>query len=115
MKKKNIIKESRDYTKIINQKKKVSSKYYSIYYQKNNENINRYGISIPKKTGNAVVRNKIKRQLKNIIDHHEFTIQKPYDYVIIIRKNVLDINYQEKESELLNIMSKIGEKDESKK
>lgn len=110
MKKENIIKESRDFTKIINLKQNIKSKYYSIYYQETNLKINRYGITVPKKTAKAVVRNKLKRQIKNIIDQNKLTIQKPYDYVIIIKKEILNLTYQEKEKELLGLLKKIGEK-----
>ena len=108
MKKLDIIKSSGEYTEIINTGKKIKSNNISIYYRKNDEK-NRYGISIPKKTGKAVIRNKIKRRIKNIIDNNKNSMQSSYDYVIIIRKGILDLTYQEIEIELLNLMSKIGE------
>ena len=60
MKKKDIIKSSDEYTEIINTGKTRKNKYYSIYYR-NNDKSNRYGITIPKKLGIAVLRNKTKR------------------------------------------------------
>ena len=60
MKKIEIIKSSREYTDIINNSRAKKSKYFSVYYRKNNKS-NRYGITVPKKTGPAVTRNKIKR------------------------------------------------------
>lgn len=110
MKKKEIIKKSNDYTKIINKNNKIRNKYYSIFYIKSDNTL--FGISIPKKTGNAVVRNKIKRQLKNIIDNNKMHIQNNYNYVIIIRKEILELPYLEKEKELITLFKKIGEKDE---
>ena len=108
MKKIEIIKSSREYTEIINLNNSKRNKYYSVYYRKNN-NDNRYGISVPTKTGTAVVRNKIKRRVKNIIDNNKNTIQKGCDYVIIIRKGILDLTYEEMEKELLKLI-KIGDK-----
>ena len=108
MKKKDIIKSKNEYTEIINNCKKISNIYYVIYYRKNNE-INRYGISIPKKTGKAVIRNKIKRRIKNIIDINKFIIPKSYDYVIISIKRLIELNYQEMEFNLINLIKKIGE------
>lgn len=113
MKKIDIIKSSDEFTEIINKGKRSSSKYFSIYYRSNNKT-NRYGITIPKKTGHAVIRNKIKRQIKNIIDNNKKTIQTSYDYVIIIRKGILDLSYQEIEKELINLMRNIGDKFEKK-
>ncbi len=105
MKKKNIIRSQFEYTKIIKNCKYKKNNYFIIYYSKTDKN-NRYGISVPKKIGKAYLRNKIKRRLKNIIDHNEFNIQKPYDYVIIIRKRLIELNYQEMEKSFISIINK---------
>ena len=110
MKKKDIIKKSDEFTKIINNNTKLRNKYYSLFYKKNDSTL--FGISIPKKTGNAVVRNKIKRQIKNIIDNNKINIQTGYNYVIIIRKEILELSYQEQEKELITLFKRIGEKNE---
>ena len=108
MKKIEIIKSSEEYTEIINTGKSEKNKYYSIYYRKNKKS-NRYGITIPKKLGIAVLRNKSKRRVKNIIDKNKNAIQNGYDYVIIVKKGILDLTYFEMEKELLNLIKKIGD------
>ena len=113
MKKKEIIKKSNDYTKVINKNNKLKNKYYSLFYIKSDNTL--FGISITKKIGNAVIRNKNKRQIKNIIDNNKNNIQNGYNYVIIIRKEILSLSYQEKEQELINLFKKIGEKNEKQK
>lgn len=110
MKKSEIIKKNKDFSLIINTGRKARNNYYSIFYKKSNSNL--YGISIPTKTGKAVVRNKIKRQIKNIIDINKKDIQTNYDYVIIVKKEIKDLTYQEKEKNLMVLMKKIGEKNE---
>ena len=109
MKKADIIKSSREYTEIINKGASIKSNNFSVYYQKNDKD-NRYGISVPKKTGKAVIRNKIKRRIKNIIDNNKNSMQSGYDYVIIIRKGILELTYSDMEKELLNLMSSIGDR-----
>lgn len=104
MKKIEIIKSSEEYTEIINTSKSKKSKYFSIYYRKNNQS-NRYGITVPKKTGTAVIRNKIKRRIKNIIDNNKKVVHNGYDYVIIIKKGILELTYEEIEKELLKLIS----------
>lgn len=104
MKKLEIIKSSREYTGIINTNKCKRNKYFSVYYRKNNDK-NKYGITVPKKTGTAVIRNKIKRRVKNIIDNNKNIVQKNYDYVIIVKKGIIDLTYQEMEKELLKLLS----------
>ena len=105
MNKEKILKENTEFTNIINHNQKVKSKFFSIYYMKSEKN--HYGITVPKKIGHAVIRNKIKRQIKNIIYNNEKDIQQGYNYVIIIKEGVLNITYQELEKELLYIIRKV--------
>ena len=67
------------------------------------------GITVPKKTDTAVGRNKIKRRAKNIIDNNKNTIQNGYDYVIIVRKGILELTYKDMEKELLKLIKSIGD------
>ena len=48
--------------------KKYSSDIFYIYVVDNSYGFNRYGISVSKKVGNAVTRNKYKRRIRDIID-----------------------------------------------
>lgn len=113
MKKKQIIQKSKEFTEIINKCPYKKNNYFVIYYRKNNEH-NRYGISVPTKTGKANIRNKIKRRIKNIIDKNEIRVHYPYDYVIIVRRRILELNYQQIEENLINLIIKIGDKNETK-
>lgn len=107
MNKDKIIKNSKDFSNIISKKQSIKNKYVSIYYDKTNED-NKYGITIPKKTGKAYIRNKLKRQIKNIIITNEKNIQTGFNYVIIIKEPALEIKYHELEYELLELFKKVG-------
>lgn len=113
MKKKEIIQKSNEFTEIIHKCPYKKNNYFIIYYRKNKEH-NRFGISVPTKTGKANIRNKIKRRVKNILDQNKNSVHSSYDYVIIIRKRLLELNYQEIEKELITLIEKIGEKNEKK-
>lgn len=105
MNKDKIIKSSNQFTKIIQSKTAVKNHYFSIYYQKSNETL--YGITVPKKIGKANVRNKLKRQLKNIIINNEKYIQKNFNYVIIIKEATKSLNYLLMQQEFLNLIKKV--------
>ena len=113
MKKKQIIQKEQEFTEIINKCPYKKNNYFVIYYRKNNEQ-NKFGISVPKKTGKANIRNKIKRRTKNILDQNEKLVHYSFDYVIIIRKRILELNYLEMEKQLMSLLTKIGEKNEEK-
>jgi ribonuclease P protein component len=106
MNKEKIIKKSETYSEIISEKKSYKSKYFSVYYKKTNEN-NKYGITVPKKVGKAHIRNKLKRQIKNIIITNEKDIQTGFNYVIIIKEASLELSYQELSYEILSLLKKV--------
>ncbi len=105
MKKINIIKSSRDFTRIIKNNKPVKYKDYIIYVEKKEPSIYQFGFSVGKKIGKAVTRNKIKRQLKNILDKKRF--KNNFNCVIIVGKGILNRSFSEKEENLIKILTKI--------
>lgn len=116
MKKENIIKKSLDFDRIIKNNKSYKYKDYIIYLEKTENNTYHFGLSVGKKIGNAVTRNKIKRQLKNIIDKNNY--EKGINCIIIVRKGLLEKTYQEKEKILLEAFYKLNiikEKNNEKK
>lgn len=84
------------------------SKYLVVYWlnNKNNNPVNRYGITVSKKIGNAVVRNKVKRRIKEVLrkwDDNNY-IKSGLDIVIIARKPVVDLNYHEIKDDLKKLL-----------
>ena len=113
MKKKQIIQKEIEFTEIIKKCPYKKNSYFVIYYRPNKEQ-NRFGISVPKKTGKAHIRNKIKRRLKNIIDQNQNCVHSSFDYVIIIRRRLLELNYAQIKQHLINLITQIGEENETK-
>ncbi len=109
MKKINIVRKSTDFTRIIHKKHSKSNNLYIINIENNTDNIPKFGIAVPKKIGKAVTRNKIKRQIKNIIDNNKFIYEKNINYIIIVRQGIESVNYLEKEKSLIQLMNKIKE------
>lgn len=109
MKKAQIIQKSYEFSDIINRKQCYKNLYYLVFLIKNNTNNAHFGISIPKKITIAVKRNKLKRQIKSIIDINIHQINQCYDYVIIARHAVLNLTYQEQELSLLSLFNQIKE------
>ncbi len=95
MKKKDIVKNNREFENIISTGQQVKNKNFIIYYKKNNEQKTRFGISVGKKLGNAVFRNKYKRKIRAIIDNNKNDCLKGYDYIIILRGSADTPKYNE--------------------
>lgn len=115
MKKKEIIKDSNEFTRIIKKRNGISNNFFIINKEQNDQMITKFGITFVKNIGNAVTRNKLKRQVKSIIDNNKNIYQNNQNYIIIIKKAAIDTTYQELEISLINLFSKIKEKKNEKK
>lgn len=107
MKKTNVLKENHEFDTVINNGKKVSNPYYSLFYLDDVElETFEIGISVGKKTGHAPFRNRQKRVIRAIIDELHPTI-KPKKYVIISRKKACMLNYHEQLASVAKLFERI--------
>lgn len=106
MKKYEIVKKNTDFNDIINTGRCIRNKYYSIYYKDSEDEFPKFGLAVSKKCGNAVDRNKIKRQLRNIIDDNKKLFSIKMNYIIMVRKEILNLSYLQMEEQLINLMKK---------
>lgn len=94
MKKKNTIKKYLEYKEILNLRKFKRNALFIIYFRKNDYGYTRIGLLVSKKNGNAVTRNKIKRQIRSMIDELcDYT--KNIDLIILVSKNYNISKYNE--------------------
>ena len=107
MKKLNIIKKQEEIDNIIKNGNLSKNKYFFIYNKERDSKYYRFCICVSKKLGNAVIRNKNKRQIKDIIDKSNLVFKSNMDYVIILRKEISNISYEEKKKYLLDILCKL--------
>lgn len=77
-----------------------------IYKNKKNYNINRLGISVSKKVGKSVIRNKVRRRVYEIYRLNLPKIRTGYDIVFVARSNSRDKEYVEIEKSVINLLKK---------
>lgn len=100
MKKEYRIKKQEEIDYIFKNSKKIKSSNFMIVFKKNqNESHFRFSISIGTKFGNAVERNKIKRQLREIINEYKQCL-KNYLFIIVVKP-------QEKKQDFVKIKEEI--------
>lgn len=106
MKKINIIKENTEYNRIIKNNKPFKYKEYLIFLETKNESISKFGFSVSKHICKAVHRNKIKRQLKDIIDKKDY--KNNFNCIIMVNRSILEKSYQDMEIDLFHCFNKLG-------
>ena len=77
-----------------------------IVYKYNNPEIENYrvAVSAPKKLGNAVTRNKIKRQMRAILQQSDSHLKNGCDYFIIARPNMLVIDFVTATKQMIHVL-----------
>lgn len=105
MDKKYRLRKNMEFKRVYNGGKSYWNRNLILYVRKNDLENSRIGITITKKIGNAVVRNRIRRRMKEILRLKLRNIKSGYDLILIPKKNVQDISYKDLESAMIHIMS----------
>ncbi|MFI3260774.1 MAG: ribonuclease P protein component [bacterium] len=106
MKKREVVKKAREFDYIINKGKRIKNDAFNVFITKTKSEIPLFGIAVSKKLGNAVERNKQKRQIRNIIDKNKKNFSNNNKYIIMIKKNGIEMTFEEKEKKLIKLITK---------
>ena len=102
------IKKNEDIKLVLDNKKSAGNKNYIIYIMKNSEAKNfRVAMSVSKKIGNAVVRNRQKRLIRQVFNSNKDKINL-YEIFVIARSNVVNLTYNEIEQNILHLLKKLN-------
>jgi len=87
-----------------------------IVYKLKNPAIDKYrvAISAPKKLGKAVVRNKVKRQVRAVLQQNDSLFQNGHDYFIIARPDILEIDFLSITKQMNHIMRLVHQPSQSR-
>ena len=104
----NRIKSNEDFAFTVKKGEILKHSPYLIHFKKNDLNVCRIGISVSKKVGNAVTRNRVKRQTRAMCDSLVQYTSHTFDVVIIIKPEFLNGSFDDNKKVLNNLLSQIG-------
>lgn len=106
MKKKLRLKNNRDFQNVFKHNNKIYDDTFVIFHLNNNKKHLRFGISISKKTTNAVNRNLVRRQIRSMLqDLILLEINK--DIIILVKNKYLRQEYLVNEKKIIRLLKKI--------
>ncbi|MBR6812135.1 MAG: ribonuclease P protein component [Oscillospiraceae bacterium] len=72
-----------------------------VYCRKNRGGSNRLGLTVRTKVGKAVVRNRVRRRLREIYRLNEQRLRSGFDIVIVARVRAVNVSYRELEAAVM--------------
>lgn len=102
------IKLNRDFKRLYYKGGNVGSDILVIYYKKNKLSHNRLGITVGTKIGGAVVRNRIKRLIRESYRLIESEICPYYDIVVVARSKCAEVDFHAISGTLKRLFKKSG-------
>jgi ribonuclease P protein component len=106
LQKKYRLRRREDFRKVFRTGRSVANREFVVYTKPKKTGTIRLGISISRRVGNAVRRNRIKRQMKEITREWIKDISSNEDIIVIVRKPVSNMNYLQIQSSLRHVLGK---------
>jgi len=99
------LKKNNEFKKVYEGKYYVE-KYVVMYIIKNNYVLNRVGFSVSRKIGKSVVRNRVKRLMKEAYRKHASNLKQGYDMVFTARAGSGSTDFSQIERDIVSILKR---------
>ena len=93
-----------DFDAVYRHGKRRSSSHFTVFLKANGLPQSRFGFSIKRALGGAVVRNRIRRRMREVVRLHCQEISAGWDFVIHPKKNVERAAFAAMENDLLRLL-----------
>ena len=102
------LKGNRSFRRLYAKGRSLASGTVVLYCRRNGSRENRLGLTVGTKVGKAVVRNRIRRRLREIYRLNEGRFRRGWDLVAVARSRAAEADYRELEKDFLRLAGKLG-------
>ncbi|KXG76376.1 Ribonuclease P protein component [Fervidicola ferrireducens] len=81
---------------------------FTMYAKENDLGYTRLGVSVSKKIGKSVARNKVKRRIKEAFRTSYDEVKRGFDVVISVKEEVKNADYHEIKRQMINLLKKLN-------
>ena len=93
-----------DFDAVYRAGKRRSSSHFTVFFRANQLPVSRFGFSIKKALGGAVVRNRIRRRIREIVRCHRMEIPAGWDILIHPKSSVAKAEFAGLTADLVRLM-----------
>ena len=101
------LKENHLFRRAYNRGKTAADSRLALYVRRNGQRHNRLGFTVSTKVGHAVVRNRVRRRLREIYRLNEDRLRSGFDVVVVVRMRAVDSRYRQLEKSFLKLADKL--------
>jgi ribonuclease P protein component len=98
----------REYRHVYDQGQRHHFPLFTIFVLKNAQPTSRLGVTVTKRIGSAVVRNRCKRLVRESFRRHTWRLTSPVDIVVNVKQPMAQATYQQVERQFLELIGKLG-------
>ncbi len=101
------VKENYEFRRIYRKGKSAVSPQLVIYCQRNRRGHSRLGVSVSTKLGCAVVRNRVRRRIRDIYRLNKAKMLPGYDLIVVARVRAVETDYQKLDRTYLRLLEQL--------
>ncbi len=102
------VKENYEFRRIYRKGKSAVSPWLVLYCQKNRQGRTRLGVTVSTKLGKAVVRNRVRRRLREIWRLNQDALQPGWDIILVARGRSVHASYKKLNDTYLRLLEETG-------
>src|SRR5262245_3553614 len=91
------LRNGQQFRRVYDQGYRFHTPFFSAFILRNDDGEQRYGITVTRKIGSAVVRNRCKRRLREVVRKYEHGASYPggFDLVINVKAELVEANFKQ--------------------
>jgi ribonuclease P protein component len=108
-----MLRNSQQFRRVYEQGHKIHTPFFSAFFMRNDAGERRYGITVTRKIGGAVVRNRCKRRLREIVRKHELSPSCPafdaygFDLVFNAKSELAEADFNRLQESFARVMKRV--------
>ena len=102
------LKKNSDFRRLYSKGKSAVTPYMAVYCRRNKGGVNRLGYTVSTKRGHAVVRNRVRRRLREIYRLNPPRLRSGWDIVVVARMRCVGAEYAAMDAAFMDACEKLG-------